>query len=84
MTKKPPFTYYGVELICPFVVKYGRKEIKRYAAPYTCLSSRGMHIEDVHCLSTESFIISLRRFVGCKGNVRLIKFEMVQTLLEHQ
>ena len=77
MREEPPFTYCGIDLLGPFVVKDGRKEVKRYGTLYTCLSSRAIHIEVVLSLSTDSFIMSLRRFVGCSGNVRMIRFELV-------
>ena len=54
-------------------MKDARKEVKRYDALYTCLSSRAIHIEVVYSLSPDSFIMSLRRFVGCRGNVRMIR-----------
>ena len=73
MSEEPPFTYCGINLFGPFVVKDGQKEVKRYGALYTCLSSRAIHIEVVHSVSTDSFIISLRRFVGRRGNVRMIR-----------
>ena len=40
--------------------------------PYIPLSSRAIHIEGVHSLSTDSFILSLRRFIGQRGIVRMI------------
>ena len=30
-------------------------------------------LEVVYSLSTDSFIMSLRRFVGCRGNVRMVR-----------
>ena len=42
-------------------------------------------LEVVYSLSTDSFIMSFRRFVECRGNVRMIiDLTMVQTLLGHQ
>ena len=52
-----------MDLFGSFLVKDGRKEVKRYGALYACLSSRAIHIEVVHSMSTVSFIMSLRRFV---------------------
>ena len=72
MCVEPPFTYCGVDLFWSFVVKDGWKEVKKYGAVYTCLSSRAIHIEVVHSLSTDSFILSLRRFIGQRGIVRMI------------
>ena len=73
MSEEPPFTYCGVDLFGSFLVKDGRKEVKRYGALYTCLSSRAMYIEVVYSLSTDSFIMSLGRFVGRSKNVRMIR-----------
>ena len=39
MCEEPPFTYCGVDLFGLFVVKEGRKELKRYRKLFTCLSS---------------------------------------------
>ena len=47
--------------------------VKRCGALYTCLSSRAIHIEVAYSLSTDSFIMTLRRFVGGKGNLRMIR-----------
>ena len=45
---------------------------RRYGALYTCVSSKAIHIMVVHFLSTYFFIISFRRFVGNKSDVRMI------------
>ena len=36
---EPPFTNFGVDMFGPFLIKEGRKELKRYGALFTCLSS---------------------------------------------
>ena len=48
-------------------------KIKRYGALFTWLSSRAIHLEVAHSLSTDSFLMCLRRFLGRRGNVRLIR-----------
>ena len=73
MREEAPFTFCGVDMFGPFVVKNGRKEMKRYGAVYTCLSSRAIHIEVMYSLNTIFLIMCLRGFIGQKGNVRLIK-----------
>ena len=55
------------------MVKDDRKEVKKYGALYTCLSSRAIHIEVVHSLSTDSFILGLRDFIGRRRIVRMIR-----------
>ena len=52
----PPFTYCGVDLFGPFHIKQGRKEVKRYGVLFTCLASRGVHIETADSLETDSFM----------------------------
>ena len=73
MSEEPPFTYCGVDLFGSFLVNNGWKEVKRYGALYTCLSSSAIHIEVVYSLITDSLIMSLRRFVARRGNVRMIR-----------
>ena len=61
-----PITYCGVDVFGSFVVKNGWKEVNKYDALYTFLSSRAILIEFVHSLNTGSFILSLRCFIGQK------------------
>ena len=73
LCEEPPFTYCGIDLFGPFVTKEGHKERKRYGALFTCLSSRAIHIETVTSLTTDSFILCLRRFISHRGNIRLLR-----------
>ena len=68
-----PFTYTGVDMFGPFVIKEGRKELKRYGAIFTCLSSRSIHLESTNSLETDSFILALRRFINRRGEVRQMR-----------
>ena len=36
---------------------------------FTCLCSRAIHKEVAQSLETDSFILSLRRFIGRRGNI---------------
>ena len=40
---------------------------------FTCMSSRAVHIETTNSMSTDSFILALRRLVSQRGNVRMIR-----------
>ena len=41
----PPFTTTGVDLFCPFYLKYGRnKKMKSWGAVYTCATVRAIHL----------------------------------------
>ena len=73
MCEELPFTYCGVDLFGPLVVKEGLKELKRYGTLFTCLSCRAIHIEAANSLSTNCFLMCLQRFIGRRGNVRLIR-----------
>ena len=68
-----PFHYCAVDLFGPFLIKEGRKELKRYGVLFTCLSSRAVHIETANSLSTDSFINCLRRMMAIRGPIRQLR-----------
>ena len=69
----PPFTYCGVDLFGPFIIRERRSDLKRYAIIFTCLNSRAVHLECVYTMNTDSFIMCLRRFIGRRGAIRTIR-----------
>ena len=69
----PPFTYCGVDYFGPFLVKEGRKELKRYGCIFTCFTSRAVHLEVANTLDTDSFINALRRFLSLRGPIRQLR-----------
>lgn len=81
VTPAPPFTYCGIDYFGPFVVKQGRKEVKRYGAVFTCMASRAVHIETAVSLETDSFINALRRFIARRGPVREIRSDQGTNLV---
>ncbi|KAL0902584.1 hypothetical protein ABMA27_000420 [Loxostege sticticalis] len=62
-----PFTFTGLDYFGPINVTVGRRHEKRYVALYTCLTTRALHLELVHSLSSDSAIMSLRRFIARRG-----------------
>ena len=69
----PPFSYCAVDYFGPFMIKEGRKELKRYGVLFTCMSSRAVHVETASSLETDSFIHALRRFLCRRGPVRQLR-----------
>lgn len=69
----PPFSYCGVDFFGPWIVKEGRREVKRYGSLFTCMASRAVHVETANSLTTDSFINALRRFVAIRGPLRLLR-----------
>ena len=69
----PPFTYVGVDMFGPFLVKNRRTEIKRYGAIFTCLTTRAVHLEMAYDLTTDAFIQVLRKFMAIRGPIRLLR-----------
>ena len=61
----PPFT--EIDPFGPFMVTQGRSRVKRYGLMITCMYCRGVHIELLYHLTTDSMIIGLRSFMGIRG-----------------
>ena len=69
LAEAPPFTYCGVDMFGPFVIKQRRNEIKRYGTMFTCMTSRAVHFEITHSLNSDSFIQALRQVITRRGNI---------------
>ena len=72
LAKKPPFTSLDTDYFGPFQVRHGRSLIKRYGVIFTCLAIPAVHLEIAHSLSTDSFLLALRRFIARRGQVKEI------------
>jgi transposase InsO family protein len=64
---KRPFTHCGLDFFGPMTVKIGRRREKRYGALFTCMTTRAVHIELAHSLSSDSAILALRRMFAKRG-----------------
>ena len=75
-----PFSNNGVDYFESYLVK---KKIKKnretrptkaltkcYRVIFTCLTTRTIHIRLAGDLSTDSFLLALRRFISRRGNVK--------------
>ena len=54
LKKKPPFTYYGVDMFSPLEINERRNTLKRYEALFTCLASRAFQTEMTNIMDTHS------------------------------
>lgn len=68
-----PFVYSGIDVFGPFVTKNGRRSFKRFVCLFICLSSKGIHLEVLNEMTTDSFINALRRFLSRRGHVRILR-----------
>ena len=64
---RPSFTYVGVDYFGPFNVKIERSTVKRYGCIFMCLTTRAVHLEVAHTLTTNSFIAAFQRFTSRRG-----------------
>lgn len=71
-----PFLCVGVDFGGPFYIKASTlrraPKIKVYIAIFVCMATKSVHIELVSGLSTESFLLTLKRFVARRGNPSVI------------
>ena len=74
----PPFSSVGVDIFGPWEVvtrrtRGGSANSKRWAALFTCMATRAVHIEVIEEMSSSSFINALRRFIAIRGKVQIIR-----------
>ena len=61
------FTVVGMDYFGPMTVAVGRRHEKRYGVLFTCLSTRAVHLEVAHALTTDACIMAIRRMIGRRG-----------------
>lgn len=57
----------GVDCFGPFLIKRGRSTEKRWGIVFKCMTTRAVHIELLHTMSADSFLMSFRRFQARRG-----------------
>ena len=83
---QPQFTNTGIDYFGALTINQRRRTrstdrtSKRYGAIFICLSTRAVHIELVGNLSTDNFILALRRFISRRGHPRTFLATMEPTL----
>ena len=71
-TKAASFTYDGVDMFKPLIIKERISQLKCFGALFTYFSSHAIHIEVTNSLDDDSFILALDRFMARRGTVPLI------------
>ncbi|XP_066157666.1 uncharacterized protein [Euwallacea fornicatus] len=71
-----PFDKVGVDFGGPFTVKVSKlkkaQSLKSYVAIFFCMTTKAVHIELVSNLSTDAFLMTLKRFILRRGNPSII------------
>lgn len=62
-----PFTYTGVDCLGPMNVAVGRRQEKRWIVLFTCLTTRAIHLEILHGMDHDAFIMAFRMFMARRG-----------------
>lgn len=65
-----PFTTTGVDFAGPIAIRSGIRRVtstKGYVSVFVCFSTRAVHLELVHGLTSGDFLAALRRFMSRRG-----------------
>ncbi|XP_067282638.1 uncharacterized protein [Pseudorasbora parva] len=74
----PPFSFVGLDVFGPWEVisrrtRGGQANSKRWAVLFTCMCTRGVHIEVIESMTSSSLINALRRFFSIRGPAKQLR-----------
>ena len=72
VTEAVPFTFTGIDFCVPLFIKSKPETSKIWICLFTCLVTRAVHLELIHSMTTEDFLLGLRRFLASRGKPRKI------------
>ena len=72
----PAFSSVLLDVFGPILVKTGRVEKKRYGLMCVCVVTRGVHIEVLDSLRTDSLINAVRRISARRGQIHQVRSDM--------
>lgn len=78
VTESPPFQITGVDFAGLLYVKTSGQS-KAYIALFTCAVTRAVHLELVTDLTTERFLLALKRFIARRGLCKVIYSDNAKT-----
>lgn len=64
---KPAFFSTGMDCFGPYMIRIGRRNEKRWGILFKCLTTRAVHIDLLASIDSDSFLMSLRRFIARRG-----------------
>lgn len=67
VTESIPFTYTGIDYRGPLFIKSKAETSKVWICLFTCLVTRAVYLELIHNMTTEHFLMGLRRFLASRG-----------------
>ena len=78
METHPPFTNVGMDVFGPWQIQVKKlrgsaANAKRWSLVFTCLSTRGTHIEILHSMDANSIICALRHFFAICGQTAVLR-----------
>ena len=76
---KKPFFYARVDYLGPLKFVEGRSNKKALRLLFTCMASRGIHVELVTSLSLDDFLLAFTRFTDLRGQVNTIYLDNAST-----
>ena len=66
-TSRVPFKSTGIDYFGPLYIKTRQGQQKVWICLFTCLVTRGIHLEVTTDMSTEQLLLCLRRFIAIRG-----------------
>ncbi|XP_077371637.1 uncharacterized protein LOC144015480 [Festucalex cinctus] len=63
----PAFYSTGMDCFGPFLIEIGRRNEKRWAIIFKCLTTHAVYLDLLASMDTDSFLMSLRRFISRRG-----------------
>lgn len=68
-----PFESTGLDAFGPIMVKWGRKQAKRFGCLFTCMRTRAVHLEVLESLEADALLNAITRFVSRRGTPTRIR-----------
>ena len=69
-----PFENTAIDYFGPFSMRYGyRSRTKAYGVVFTCLTTRSVQVELATDMSTDTFLLALRRFISLYGSPKFVR-----------